>query len=119
MHNYSRAYLARPSASGLRHRVGSCPDPISSIYSVMQALGMGLSRGVVCIPVDKIKLDNMVYGDDARATSQTVTVRTGWVGIWIRVNDPSAGSPTETLLRLLLPLNNKVYITSHGPARLP
>ena len=28
------------------------------------------------------------------------------------VNDPSAGSPTETLLRLLLPLSDKVYITS-------
>jgi hypothetical protein len=28
--------------------------------------------------------------------------------IWIGVNDPSAGSPTETLLRLLLPLNDKV-----------
>jgi hypothetical protein len=27
------------------------------------------------------------------------------------VNDPSAGSPTETLLRLLLPLSDKVYIT--------
>ena len=27
---------------------------------------------------------------------------------WIRVNDPSAGSPTETLLRLLLPLNDQV-----------
>ena len=26
-----------------------------------------------------------------------------------RANDPSAGSPTETLLRLLLPLNDKVY----------
>ena len=26
-------------------------------------------------------------------------------------NDPSAGSPTETLLRLLLPLNVKVYST--------
>ena len=26
------------------------------------------------------------------------------------VNDPSAGSPTETLLRLLLPLNKGVYI---------
>jgi hypothetical protein len=26
----------------------------------------------------------------------------------IRVNDPSAGSPTETLLRLLLPLNEQV-----------
>ncbi|KAL2376233.1 hypothetical protein RJ035_008050 [Blastomyces gilchristii] len=25
-----------------------------------------------------------------------------------RVNDPSAGSPTETLLRLLLPLNDQV-----------
>ncbi len=31
-----------------------------------------------------------------------------WVKVWIRVNDPSAGSPTETLLRLLLPLNDKV-----------
>ncbi len=29
-----------------------------------------------------------------------------WIGIG--VNDPSAGSPTETLLRLLLPLNDKV-----------
>ena len=28
------------------------------------------------------------------------------------VNDPSAGSPTETLLRLLLPLDDKVYSTS-------
>ena len=28
-------------------------------------------------------------------------------------NDPSAGSPTETLLRLLLPLSDKVYNTSH------
>ena len=28
---------------------------------------------------------------------------------WICVNDPSAGSPTETLLRLLLPLSDKVH----------
>ena len=27
-------------------------------------------------------------------------------------NDPSAGSPTETLLRLHLPLNDKIYTTS-------
>ena len=38
--------------------------------------------------------------------------------LWVRilqkcVNDPSAGSPTETLLRLLLPLSDKVYLTSH------
>ena len=28
------------------------------------------------------------------------------------VNDPTAGSPTVTLLRLLLPLSDKVYLTS-------
>ena len=35
-----------------------------------------------------------------------------WVNIFFfrkkSVNDPSAGSPTETLLRLLLPLNEQV-----------
>jgi hypothetical protein len=31
-------------------------------------------------------------------------------------NDPSAGSPTETLLRLLLPLSNKIYSTSPDEA---
>ena len=30
----------------------------------------------------------------------------------LSMNDPSAGSPTETLLRLLLPLSDKVYYTS-------
>jgi hypothetical protein len=39
-------------------------------------------------------------------------------------NDPSAGSPTETLLRLLLPLNDKVQWTSRdvtggGPPASP
>ena len=43
---------------------------------------------------------------------------------WIICNDPSAGSPTETLLRLLLPLNDKVWTASRGiaagePAALP
>ena len=36
-----------------------------------------------------------------------------------RVNDPSAGSPTETLLRLLLPLSDKVYKTFRGIGKLP
>ena len=34
---------------------------------------------------------------------------------WKRVNDPSAGSPTETLLRLLLPLDAQVCFISHLP----
>ena len=29
-------------------------------------------------------------------------------GVFVIGNDPSAGSPTETLLRLLLPLNDQV-----------
>ena len=39
-----------------------------------------------------------------------------WFVNWIRVIDPSAGSPTETLLRLLLPLSNKVHSTFHSTA---
>ena len=31
----------------------------------------------------------------------------------MRANDPSAGSPTETLLRLILPLSVKVHQTFH------
>ena len=38
------------------------------------------------------------------------TVRCTVIQEWIsRANDPSAGSPTETLLRLLLPLSDKVH----------
>ena len=33
-------------------------------------------------------------------------------------NDPSAGSPTETLLRLLLPLNDQVWASSRRPRPL-
>ena len=36
-----------------------------------------------------------------------------------RVIDPSAGSPTETLLRLLLPLSNKVNLTFQNKNELP
>ena len=32
-------------------------------------------------------------------------------------NDPSAGSPTETLLRLLLPLSSKVWLSSSQKVR--
>ena len=34
------------------------------------------------------------------------------------INDPSAGSPTETLLRLLLPLNDQVRTTSQQSGSL-
>jgi hypothetical protein len=60
----------------------------------------------------------------------TLLVGSRWLGSGPGrlVNDPSAGSPTETLLRLLLPLNDRVWITSQpgvvvadlpGPVRKP
>ena len=53
----------------------------------------------------------------------TAAATEGFVELsWISVNDPSAGSPTETLLRLLLPLSDMVYLifrTEHGAPRSP
>ena len=46
----------------------------------------------------------------AKAMRDHFTLRMFWFTekFWICGNDPSAGSPTETLLRLHLPLDDKV-----------
>ena len=44
----------------------------------------------------------------AEAESMKTTSQFTRVGIGYHDNDPSAGSPTETLLRLLLPLDSPV-----------
>jgi hypothetical protein len=49
--------------------------------------------------------------------TQKLTQEISSYGYWMRANDPSAGSPTETLLRLLLPLSVKVHQTFHGNAQ--
>ena len=49
-----------------------------------------------------------------RDPAQPNTVHSGIItttGVEIIGNDPSAGSPTETLLRLLLPLNDQIWKT--------
>ena len=51
-----------------------------------------------------------------QAESDPTTSRFARVGIGYHDNDPSAGSPTETLLRLLLPLDDKVRSTSRNQA---
>ena len=51
------------------------------------------------------------FRQSAHMTIQVVIIRS------IDVNDPSAGSPTETLLRLLLPLDDKVYLISSRRSR--
>ena len=54
----------------------------------------------------------------AAVRERTTAATEGLVELnWISVNDPSAGSPTETLLRLLLPLSDKVYLTFRNTAR--
>ena len=46
--------------------------------------------------------------------SEELTPQMAWLGFAYYGNDPSAGSPTETLLRLLLPLSDMVYLTSNS-----
>lgn len=48
----------------------------------------------------------------AVAVAAARVLATGRAGPPRNVNDPSAGSPTETLLRLLLPLNDQVWSSS-------
>ena len=56
----------------------------------------------------------------AAVRERTTAATEGLVELnWISVNDPSAGSPTETLLRLLLPLSDKVYTTYYCNFRKP
>jgi hypothetical protein len=52
-------------------------------------------------------------GEGAGAKPAEATIGKVHIGLGVCKlgNDPSAGSPTETLLRLLLPLNDRVWIT--------
>ena len=48
-----------------------------------------------------------LWHEDARGVKSRFA-STGFCKVCPSINDPSAGSPTETLLRLLLPLNDLV-----------
>ena len=67
--------------------------------------------------VESIQVENSLLGRVPCRPKATVTSQ--WSEFGYRVNDPSAGSPTETLLRLLLPLNDKVHETFHARLRRP
>lgn len=68
-----------------------------------------------------------VTGSPGRARYPKVKMRRPSFGVFVfpvifflvasTGNDPSAGSPTETLLRLLLPLNDQVRASSRPTAR--
>ncbi len=49
------------------------------------------------------------YTREARQFPGAHSQQVHWLRFGYRGDDPSAGSPTETLLRLLLPLSDKVH----------
>jgi hypothetical protein len=55
---------------------------------------------------------NMVGIGGVRLLTDRISVKSQILLVCLFVNDPSAGSPTETLLRLLLPLNDQVWSSS-------
>ncbi|KAI3476862.1 hypothetical protein L1887_61552 [Cichorium endivia] len=90
--------------------------------------GRPISAPMPCVPIRDAWL-----GGDAMRDAQAGVPSAGW--LWAQLafknsmvhvhgsfcfagfdNDPSAGSPTETLLRLLLPLNDKVQWNSRDVA---
>jgi hypothetical protein len=72
----------RESHQKYAQRLPSCPAALEFLHG-----------GFDTISTSTHKLTRMIHGD----------------AVWMRANDPSAGSPTETLLRLLLPLSVKVH----------
>ncbi|KAI3475458.1 hypothetical protein L1887_63146 [Cichorium endivia] len=90
--------------------------------------GRPISAPMPCVPIR-----GCMVGGDAMRDAQAGVPSAGW--LWAQLafknsmvhvhgsfcfagfdNDPSAGSPTETLLRLLLPLNDKVQCNSRDVA---
>ena len=60
----------------------------------------------------KLQVYNMCTVGEIKMTSVHMPKRPATACASLFNNDPSAGSPTETLLRLLLPLNDQVWSTS-------
>ena len=60
-----------------------------------------------------VRTPHRAYTEEANTRSSAA------INQYVYTNDPSAGSPTETLLRLLLPLSDKVYTTLYCNARRP
>ncbi|KAK8616820.1 hypothetical protein V6N13_116790 [Hibiscus sabdariffa] len=112
-------------------RVGPCPEPIggpalavphptggpgtTGLSPSPAPLSRGLGPGP---PAEDASPD---YNSDAEGDRFSSWAIPGSLAITKGIlagfdNDPSAGSPTETLLRLLLPLNDKVQWTSRDVA---
>ncbi|KAI3486388.1 hypothetical protein L1887_50111 [Cichorium endivia] len=112
----------------LRESFRASTEGDSSLGQPHHKHGRPISAPMPCVP-DK----GCMVGGDAMRDAQAGVPSAGW--LWAQLafknsmvhvhgsfcfagfdNDPSAGSPTETLLRLLLPLNDKVQWNSRDVA---
>ncbi|KAI7987647.1 hypothetical protein LOK49_LG13G00029 [Camellia lanceoleosa] len=107
----SLGFLGAIRAGVLLFRRGTAPPaPGGAPGAALPASGGDRREGADGRPASIAGFLKDERGKDITGTSSRV-VRFRGIG-----NDPSAGSPTETLLRLLLPLNDKVQWTSHDVA---
>ncbi|PHT24905.1 hypothetical protein CQW23_35437 [Capsicum baccatum] len=117
------SYLGQPRAQGARK---ASIRPATTARPMIKARCEGATRCVM--PRAEISVAESRFHFQKKHRSSRRTPRTGREGQaidssipWLFPrrgfdNDPPAGSPTETLLRLLLPLNDKVQWTSRDVA---
>ena len=98
----------RPQAPGKGHP----PDPTTRGGGAFQAWGGCLSLS----PLFSLPIPRRTGGGEAREPGGARRGHRAALGT-DHVNNPSAGSPTETLLRLLLPLDSQVRPSSQRSAR--
>jgi hypothetical protein len=80
---------------------------IGSEFNIKQSL-VGRRQAEPRLPGRPYRVGHYEVGVTCRGNVKYVHMGLGVIELF---NDPSAGSPTETLLRLLLPLNDRVWIT--------
>ena len=117
-------------------RSSSMPEPRDPLLKVLTYSVQKTQRGHVIQelgipPAGARRGPGGAAGHEGRAPPAEATVKVTFTmvyGVFRLCNDPSAGSPTETLLRLLLPLNDRVWIAFRpwvvvadlpGPVRKP
>ena len=73
---------------------------------------------LVCIEMGRLPREREYppHRQDLQVCSINMCTELIWYGCFRVMNDPTAGSPTVTLLRLHLPLNDEVWANSHGRA---
>ena len=77
---------------------------------------LGHNGAKIALPPANSQMEEVTLKPTISTQLLTSEIHIGWLD---SANDPSAGSPTETLLRLLLPLSDKVHKTFRCNVRDP